>query len=365
VLESRLYRPTDYYRSIKPHCSQLATSNRLQLVPSHPQLPSRYLTKDESLIYRLAFDSGSEQELDFLLRENHFSIQIVKLVCDYILEINCGGVFRTGIEFYAWYQHLNTVGLSQDMLARLDEDALCYAQSLDILNRVDLAERLYSYNHEPLTPYWKRTLNSLDSAAAYLKLWHLESILNASENYWYQEHFSIEGWFVLSKLYPVGVSIPAPHKLYISPMIDSLVDILPSVIQVIACSRAESFKVGATINNLLRPDKLIVYFSQKADLLKTVDSLVRCLSGARVQGVPFTEQLDNRGILSSAIEPDIESTSWRHQITILIANTLISARLTYSEELGIERWQFALARYALEGSKELRERVWGRNIVLN
>jgi hypothetical protein len=133
---------------------------------------------------------------------------------------------------------------------------------------------------------------------------------------------------------------------------------------VTAVSRSASFswKVGADVYGLLRPDKIVVYFERFADLQETAASLSERLKGCPAHGVPFTAQLGAAGLLSWGVDPPAEEDlrlpwpqreSWRLRICNRLAAALVLAKR--SQQPRISASLFALERLRLEG---IDPRTW-------
>ena len=84
---------------------------------------------------------------------------------------------------------------------------------------------------------------------------------------------------------------------------------------------------------LLRPDKLVLYAADKQPIDNVAAELIRDLASTPSHGVPFTAQLDDKGILSWGCDPPRLSastnisTSWRLWVTNRIARALLDARV--------------------------------------
>ena len=116
------------------------------------------------------------------------------------------------------------------------------------------------------------------------------------------------------------------YKLYISPLMEDMPAVIEKAIPVINTSKAISFKTGSNLHGQLRPDKMIVYFTNMKDLMETFQLFKKELHGFAVQGVPFTSQLDDTGLLSYGIDPPAEEVleqteggSWRTTVTDRLA----------------------------------------------
>ena len=55
-----------------------------------------------------------------------------------------------------------------------------------------------------------------------------------------------------------------PYKLYISPHVDELTEVLPAAVAALTATEASRFKIGTDAAGLLRPDKFVVYLRDAA-----------------------------------------------------------------------------------------------------
>ena len=104
----------------------------------------------------------------------------------------------------------------------------------------------------------------------------------------------------------------------------------------LTASEAFCFKAGATVPDLMRPDKLIAYFVRKESLFETAALLEKTSPDSQVHGVPFTCQLDQRGLLSWGTDPPadevlatVEDGSWRTWVTEQLALAILQAKEGY------------------------------------
>jgi hypothetical protein len=124
--------------------------------------------------------------------------------------------------------------------------------------------------------------------------------------------------------------------------------------EVLTDSRAHHFKVGCDAPGLLRPDKMVAYFSSFESLQDAARRIGAALAGCETQGVPFTAALQADGLLSWGIDPAPdkvtlswqEHPSWRLWVTNRLAVALVAAR--GARNSGLEPWRFALERLRLE-----------------
>jgi hypothetical protein len=141
---------------------------------------------------------------------------------------------------------------------------------------------------------------------------------------------SYPGWYSFARE-PGPVQIASACKLYVSPMPDALADAFPRIAEVFVGYDVRSFKVGRGIEGLLRPDKVIAYFDDRAHMESTAAALDRSLDGCPAQGAPFTAEVGGNGLLSTGVDPpagDATATSWRSWVTKQLAESLLAARAT-------------------------------------
>ena len=144
---------------------------------------------------------------------------------------------------------------------------------------------------------------------------------------------SLPGWYSFSRAgSPAPVS--ATCKLYVSPRPEALAEAFPRVVSGLTDARVRSFKVGRGVEGLLRADKIIVYFDDRADMDAVAESLRELLPGCPAQGVPFTADVGGNGVLSTGVDPPFDGTarSWRGWITQRLAVSLLSAPARAGED---------------------------------
>lgn len=211
--------------------------------------------------------------------------------------------------------------------------------------------RLYQYNQHPVSPELQNRfanqtvldqyLGLIDNRSSWAKKNTLKIITSGAWRNWVRSDYSSQH----------GGPI---YKLYISPRFEHLPDILLDTLDALAYSSAFCFKLGRDIYSLQRPDKLVAYFRNIEELYETVDFLLLRLKGCIAQGVPFTSEIAEDGLLSWGIDPPAnepsfglgDRESWRLWVTNRLAVALLAARQVATGSL--EPWQFALQRLSLE-----------------
>jgi hypothetical protein len=143
------------------------------------------------------------------------------------------------------------------------------------------------------------------------------------------EATTYEGWYSFART-PARVQIAAVCKLYVSPRPEALADAFPRIAETFVLSGVRSFKVGRGIEGLLRPDKIVAYFEDRAHMEDVARALGRSLRGCPAQGVPFTAEAGGNGLLSSGVDPPAgdASASWRSWVTKRLAASLTARRST-------------------------------------
>ncbi len=157
---------------------------------------------------------------------------------------------------------------------------------------------------------------------------------------------SFQGWYSFARQ-PAREQVASVCKLYVSPRPEALADVFPRIADAFARSGVRSFKVGRGIEGLLRPDKIIAYFEDRAHMEDVAGVLCRSLRGCPAQGVPFTGEAGGNGLLSSGVDPPVggAAASWRSWVTKRLAASLMARRDTPGVDLVAE----ALADLRLAG----------------
>lgn len=274
-----------------------------------------------------------------------------RLVLDGVLEVEHEGKFVTSADAREALG-IGACPLGAGRLAGISYEALRAAAASEIGDPAALAGYLYRYNREPLTPTWSRRIPDRDAAAAYLG-WDQGSRADAIASRWARQPGSDSGWVHWrSRLTAHGVEKGAAvYKLYVSPVTEALPEALAVVAKELAVAGAFAFKIGADLDGLLRPDKLVAYFSSFETLGAASSRLAAELDGMAPQGVPFTAESSADGLLSWGVDPPASSSfavgveSWRLWIVQQLASALSAACSGGHPEPSM----FALQRLRLEG----------------
>jgi hypothetical protein len=237
-------------------------------------------------------------------------------------------------------------------IGRLSREALVHAQSLRTQDARRLSTRLYLHNALPISPTWRRRLPSPAAVARRLELHPGGRNERAIARAWSRSDGG--GWIRLRSRSSSRRSGSFRLKLYVSPHPERLPDALATAMRVLSGSGAHAIKVAGTVEGLLRPDKLVAYFSDAAEIHAAAETLLGELAGMRAHGVPFTAPLDPAGLISYGVDPPDDERlfrdrpiSWRRWLTDRLAAALLVASSRPARS--VEPWQFALHRVSLGG----------------
>jgi hypothetical protein len=267
---------------------------------------------------------------------------VIDLVLDGFLEIESDGTFVCGADAFS----ILCDPISSTATHGLSRDALLHAQDLEVRDARELTLALYLYNRIPLTPFWKSRFPNRDAILAHLGATHLAGRWTASKH---------DHWLSWSSRMTSRDDSAVTYKLYVSPRPERIRDAFDAVVRVLSEVPETAFKIGDSAAGLLRPDKLVLYFTAREQLDEVADALRRELSGCDAQGVPFTAALDDDGLLSWGIDPPesdrplrwLDSESWRFWIAQRLGAALSVAML--ARNAAIEPWRFAIERVRRAG----------------
>jgi hypothetical protein len=277
---------------------------------------------------------------------------VSRLVADAVLEIDGGHGFVSGAAAAGVLQGTAGHQEGRGRIAELSRAALRYGQALAVDDTTVLSWRLYTYNHRPLTPRWKRLLPTSEAVERHLGIAPAGACRRLLDRRW----ISIRSapwlsWRARSRGASGGsnASSGPTWKLYVSPRPEALAEGFGAILEALTTGRATLFKVGADAAGLLRPDKIVAYFPSFERLAEAAEVVARRLDGAPPHGVPFTSEIGGDGLVSWGVDPEDRAggESWRLWLTNRLARALVSARAAAGE--GIEPWRWALDRLRLEG----------------
>ena len=359
-LESATFRSNPLYEAVP--FNRLGRAEREALVPwqesidsfgvlipkAEANLPVTAITRATALLFFTMQQPGPLPDYLLQMPPAQQKKAVSALILDNVLEIQGPHGFLGGSGA------LSVIGLDSQLasskLSQLSYAAIQYGQELINIDPATLSYKLYFYNRLPATQAWCQRLPDHTAVLHYM------DILPGQKN-----SASIREFWTLAKGNDAWLPFVAKrvhrsfhqksYKLYISPRIEVLPEIFPIVSEILGSCGSIQFKIGSGCYGLLRPDKLVAYFTNKQDLFEAAAVLNTKLAGAPVHGVPFTAETASDGLISWGIDPrgmsDVEGRSWRQWVTNRLAAGLLMAR--NRTESTIEPWRFALERLALEG----------------
>ena len=269
-----------------------------------------------------------------------------QLILDGVLEIEGPQGFVSGMDALA------VLGLesltSRGALAELSVAAIRYAAALPGADAPTLAQKLYTYNRRPITQRLRDLLPTRAKVAQHLGLDGANGSIPGSA--WLPAD-STEFWLHFSARRPARNAGGISCKLYVGIAMEELSDCFAEIADALGRGGASQFKVAAELSGLMRPDKLVAYFSSKDDLLAAVQWLTPIVAERRIHAAPFTSDIAGGGLLSWGIDPAAGiggmKSSWRQSICERLAMALVTSRT--SRKPSPEPWRFALERLRLDG----------------
>ena len=312
-------------------------------------LPVVAIDRDTALLFLSLQETGPAPDYMFAMDAAEADRVLRRLLYDSILELDWIGRFVSGPEACASLSAGREAGGGS--IAKLSVEALSYGAALSSANATTLAQKLYTYNRRPRTPALRSRLPDRAACLAFLGLGHAHDTASAVNRFWSRGDDN-SPWVVFARRHqPERQRSEQSCKLYIGLALEELPACLPPLAAELGRSRALQFKIGAELDGLLRPDKLVAYFPSKDALLATAQALRSIVAKRTVQAVPFTAEIETGGALSWGVDPANawfgERVSWRQWICEKLAVALIAARSGITET--VAPWQFALERLELEG----------------
>ena len=290
-----------------------------------------------------------------LMSDASYREDIIDLVLDGILEIEIGGAFCSGADAFRIVASELPAAIDRGRIGTLSREALQHAEDLPARDAAAITNALYLYHRMPRTRAWDarfpdreavlRSIGASDGPTA--------SLLDRN---WVRTPASPESvWISWQTLGPRPNSSTMTWKLYVSPHPGQIADAFRALVRVLADLPGSQMKIGHDAAGLLRPDKLIAYFSTQDDLDAAARALSPELQGCPAHGVPFTAGIDDSGLLSWGVDPPdseralswLERESWR----LWLARTL-GAALAFAKSATrpvVEPWRFAIERVRRHG----------------
>ncbi len=292
---------------------------------------------ETALLFHVLEEAGPLPDHVLAILDEQTRHRLSDFILSGLLELQEGERFVSGAE--AEGLMLNT-GSGEDATSRLSHQAIARLFQYPVQSSLQVIQRLYSHNRIPNSNLWRRRL--IDDTA-FLGISSLDAAWQSSD--------SATGWHYLSR----ASQQPGHHrdrvhdnadgcrdeaKLYISVQPNDLPDALAITANILKHHDCDSFKVGAGVEGVLRPDKLVAYFPSLDALRRAAEELAPAISGLSPQGVPFTAAFTPDGLLSWGVDPDHnalgERKSWRQWVVERIAE-LHSEALAQMSMPGIQQ----------------------------
>jgi hypothetical protein len=285
-------------------------------------------------------------------------VTLGQLVLDGILQVAEGSLWLCGPAACKRGDRVSAPN-SQSRLHRLSVEALQHAASLKTVDAAELCACLYQFNTLPLSPAWLQQFPDEYAVEECLQIQTGGKNRSMLDRFWSRVGSGAEPHAWLSwtsrNISATWTEHRVGYKLYLSPHPSAIRDAFSVWLPAISAAGAHHFKVGADARGLLRPDKIVAYFNDRASLEEAAARISEELRGCLEHGVPFTAGFSNSALLSYGSDPPFESArplwlqrqSWRQWITQRLGCALAVAK---GEPLGTASvCDFALLRLGLEG----------------
>ena len=271
---------------------------------------------------------------------------IIRLVLDNVLEVQHGNKFISGVDAVnrilspsSPFPYSRDQSGTQNHIQDLSHRALYFAANSALVHPRDISLVLYNFNRIPLSRRWKQRFPSERALATYLELSDDGSWKGMSnrvlprtgqtettdkpahfDSYW-------RGWYFGEK----RPSDDRPsYKVYLSPLPENLPQVFRIVRQAASFSDAHFMKIGRNVQDILRADKLLVYFAEYRHALNFAHEMSESLISYRYQGTPFTYQVHpDNPLVSMGVDPPRTFRrlfSWRLYMTSKLALAIQGAR---------------------------------------
>ncbi len=266
--------------------------------------------------------------------DDDMNMMLAKLVMEGVIQIESNGDFLSGTLAFKQLYEDNGHRQSWKYIETLSSKAIEYVVQLNYLDLGAALTRLYSYNTIP-PPLKNSAFNAPDETESFsdgengpqterelLKHWIRHS--PTKEFPWLMYTRDLNGYNRTKN--------NVTYKMYVSPLPSSLREVYEKTIMLLSSTKAFSFKTGINQDGMLRPDKFVIYFHEYEHLHEAAALLNTQLKEYPVQGVPFTAQLDDTGLLSYGIDPpgnnklDSQGGSWRAHVAEKLAVAVLQAK---------------------------------------
>lgn len=271
--------------------------------------------------------------------------QLAGLVLDGVLEFEVGGRFTSGAAAHR-ILFPGAASPPRGRLGRLSFEALQVTAACGSAPSARAADRLYRFNTRPASASWQRLLPNDTAARRFVGLERRDAAPGGHP---------AGTWHVWQATVTPGPRPGQPTwKLYVSPVPEATSDACRALLATLGRRHGPfSMKLGRTVSGVLRPDRLVAYFTDRERLRRTATGLRATLGGIAAQGVPFTASLGGDGLLSwgadfatgDALPGLALERSWRGWITVRLGSGISTALRSGSDD----PVTFALDRVWLDG----------------
>jgi hypothetical protein len=226
-------------------------------------------------------------------------------------------------------------------IGRISAEALEHAIDLATDDAGALTTALYTYYRIPLSRFWLARWPGRDEVMA--EIGASGALQGFMDRYWSLiSPESSPGWISWQsrtatprhRHEPLGIT----WKLYVSPRPEHIREAFAGLVRVLAEIPGAQMKIGRDAAGLLRPDKLVSYFTTREDLDRAAATLAAELHGCPAHGIPFTAGVDDDGLLSWGVDPpdSARALSWmgRESWRLWIA-TRLGAALSLAKGSGV------------------------------
>jgi hypothetical protein len=285
-------------------------------------------------------------------------VGLLRLVLDGLLEVKtASGDFVSGSLAFEAVCGGFSLPEPTTKTARLSQMALQHAQVLEVDDALRLSVRLYFYGRLAASPGWLARYATRGAFEHFLQIEPGGTLARRMRRAWQIVDLAPpnDGWFLWRSRQPLNSKRNDRYKLYVSPLPEAVPTALSAAAEIAEETGAVALKVGNDAVSLLRPDKIVLYFSDLDRVCAAARRLAGELAGCPAHGVPFTAELaDSGGLVSYGIDPPRpefalvwqERESWRLWLTNRLAVALLAAR---RDGGALEPWQYALARLEIDG----------------
>jgi len=267
---------------------------------------------------------------------------IEQLCVNGVIEIERHGGFVTGPRLLTLGGH-DLADASYDPISKA---AIEYALHLPLNDLARLAARIYFFNREPRD---RTGLHDSAHAETHRAINEWKTSYEAKARYKEIDPEKTPGWRVFARKGATRISKESgTFKVYVCPKADFFPRAIPQILQAFSSQDVATFKVGSDPIGVIRPDKVVAYFSTYVEMEAVLPSIREIVPPEHAQGTPFTAPLTSNGSVSWGFDPPIlketaslrERESWRVWVCNRIApagSCLQSRRDRYRVDLSISR----------------------------